>query len=265
MLAVCFTWMPSPPQWLIVVSLLSYVLPPLICGCPPLHRTPFLKTKRRGEELRLPEEVSCVINASGQRASPLVLDPGQSIDVGQRDGDSFDRELRPAPPCTALVRVADCKLRPALPCHHSCSSRSGGAKETCLIACCAPPPLAPLLFASPRQREGHLFDRELRPPPPATALVCVAGRVEFDRALRPPQGDLFDFVTRLITSCDGRGRGERAGGGKQDDGRGGLTRRGEHTKSVRGGGAGSARVGRDLPAVTQRPLLRRDGRMPTRG
>ena len=31
----------------------------------------------------------------------------------------------------------------------------------------------------------------------------------------PPRGDLFDFVTRLITSCDGRGRGERAGGSKQ--------------------------------------------------
>ena len=121
--------------------------------------------------------------------------------------------MRPAPPCTALVRVVDRELRPALPCHRSCSHRSGGAKETRSIARRAPP-LPPLLIVSPRQREGHSFDRELRPRPPATALVRVAGRVTFDCALRPPRGDLFDFVTRLITSCDGRGRGERAGGSR---------------------------------------------------
>ena len=130
------------------------------------------------------------------------------------EGDSFERKMRPAPPCTALVRVVDRELRPALPCHRSCSHRSGGAKETRSIARRAPP-LPPLLIVSPRQREGHSFDRELRPRPPATALVRVAGRVTFDCALRPPRGDLFDFVTRLITSCDGRGRGERAGGSKQ--------------------------------------------------
>ena len=85
-------------------------------------------------------------------------------------------------------------------------------------------------------------------PPLLFALPVV---MRYTAHCAPPRGNLFDFVTRLMTSCDDRGRGERAGGSKQDDGRGGLTRWGEHKKSVKGGGAGTVRVGRDLPAVTR--------------
>ena len=90
--------------------------------------------------------------------------------VAERKGHLFDRALRPA------------TLPPLL-------FASLGAKVTRSITHCCPPPAATFVCVAGRvaEREGHLFDRASRPPPPAATLVRVALREgqPFDRVLRP--------------------------------------------------------------------------------